>query len=705
MHGFRVLKDLEGFSLETGVAEDGEEEEEEEEQEAVALQTRVHGFSKFTSAGFLAAGITLMGVAYLMDPNLISQERRATQPDNAVHKTVRYTFPATVSELLYSRALRQVVEGFAVHAVESNLKLSKRSNPSFEFPVTWRQDVRMEARTHYDLTVRKLFDASPNSRAQFQNSHLNPEQAEGVVSALHALSDPRFLDIGEEIGSACTARTMKALEICALEVLAPRATEIRQLREKLLPAALHSQNEVLKEFHLQVLRQGGYFAASTELGGWHAEVAVSPSRMLQSGEITPALRNYFSIGAPIVSVAIGALFQLLMAVLPGESGMPTNRNAGYSMFALEAAAVLSECLLNIKRGIVLYASCGLDILFLGIDSIFVFVDGQFGVTAPQRVTNCASYTEWNNLTGTCGNCMATSTSRLGGVDGINTCNNFCSSFGHGCKYAAVAADGSCVQRGQYKCEERFPLGHQMLCQCFTGRLLNADAHETNEVEKATALRRLQMTMGVSATTNETTNESTNETTTTTTMSTTSTTTTPSSITPRPGIENIKCASYPIWPNIQAAACGNCRALAPSRCDTYCQSFNHTCFAAAIPDGNTCMEDGAARCNEDPGPQGNMLCTCGLVNGQQAPSSMCAEYPQWLTIEARVCGNCTAVARLNVPTRPFPNCNSFCESFGHVCERAAMGSTIGNTPCIEVAQMNCATTVSGIKEALCSCVLP
>jgi len=661
----------------------------------------VHGISKFTGAACVVTGIALLCVAHLVYPTPISDERlqNPAKSGNAPHKTVQSTRPATVSELLYGRELRQVTEDFAVHAVEANLKLSKQSNPSFEFPATWRQDVRMEARRHYDLTVQKLFDTSPNSRANVRSSHLNPEQADAVVSAAHALSDPRFLDIGVQIGSACTTKTLKALEVCALQLLAPRAAEMRQLREKLLPTALYSQNEVVKAFHLNVLHHGGYFAASTEMGSWHAEVAVSPSRMLQSGEITPALRSYFSIGAPIVSIAIGALLQLVSALLPGESGMPTNRNVGYSTFAIEAATVLTECLLNIKRGIALYASCGLDILFLGIDSIYVFFDGQVGLTAPQRVTNCASYTVWNNLTGTCGNCMATSTSRLGGVDGINTCNNFCSSFGHGCKYAAVAVDGSCYLRGQYKCEERFPLGHQMLCQCFTGRLLSNDMRETNEVEPATELRGLQM--------NETTNETTTNPTTANPITTTSTTTTttPGSITPRPGIENIKCGAYPIWPNIQGAACGNCQALVSGRCDTYCQSFNHTCFAAAIPDGNACIVDGAARCNEDPGPQGNMLCTCGLVSSQQAPPSRCAEYPQWLTIEASVCGNCTAVARLNVPTRPFPNCNSFCESFGHVCERAAIGSTTGNTPCIEVAPMSCATAVSGIKEALCSCVLP
>jgi len=177
------------------------------------------------------------------------------------------------------------------------------------------------------------------------------------------------------------------------------------------------------------------------------------------------------------------------------------------------------------------------------------------------------------------------------------------------------------------------------------------------------------------------------------------------ITFRPGTENIQCVGYHTWPSIQGAACGNCQALVPGRCDTYCQAFEHACLAAAFPDGNTCIEHRTARCSEDPGPRGSMLCTCGLVSGQEAPPSQCNEYPQWLTIQTSVCGNCTAVARLNVPARPFSDCNSFCESFGHVCERAALGSTEGDTPCLKVEPLNCTSAVSGIKEALCSCVRP
>jgi len=668
------------------------ESEEDNSEEAVGAQGGGHGISKFTGAGFLVIGIAFLGIAHLVDPNLFLHERGQSAPksNNPLYKTMTSAHPATAAELLHSRALKQVAEDFAVNAVEANLKLSNVSNPRLELPATWREDVRSQARNHYELSVRKLVDVSPGSLTHMQNRHINPEQADAVVSALHALSDPRLLDVGLQVGSACKTRTLKALEICALELLAPRAAEIRQLREKLLPAALHSQNKRLKALHLNGLRRSGFFAASTKLGSWNAEFAVSPNRLLQSGEISPALRGYFGTGAPIVSVAVGALFQILMAVLPGDEGMPTNRDAEYAMFGLEAGAVLTECLLNIKRQVVLYASCGLDILFLATDVVFVFFDGQLGVTAPRRVTNCASYTVWNNLTGVCGNCMGTTTSQLGGVDGIDTCNNWCSSFGHGCRYAASAVDGSCFPRGRYKCEERMPLGARMLCQCFTGRLLEAEANETNgdanetrETEPTSAPQSLQ-----EFTAANTINQ-----------------TTVAVITPRPGIESIQCGGYPIWPNINGAACGNCQALVPGPCDSYCQSFDHTCFAAAFPDGNTCMENRTARCSDDPGPQGRMLCSCGLVSGQEAPPSRCDDYPQWLSIESSVCGNCTAVVRLNVPARPFSNCNSFCQTFGHVCERAALGSTKGDTPCLQGEPLNCTTAVSGIKEALCTCVRP
>jgi len=578
-----------------------------------------------------------------------------------------------------------------------------------------RNAVRIEARKYLDFKVRKLYSANPHTRAQWDKVHLTPELADAAIKSLHAMSDRRLLKVGVDIARACTVGSRESLELCALQQLAPRAAEMRRLREELLPPALRAQDEKLQAMRRKFVHHG-FFKLSDDFGGWHAEVALAKHRRLQAGELGQNLLNWYSYGAPILSVALDGLFAIIMAVLPGESGMLTNRPVDYALWAVEGADTIVECLINVKRGVIYYASCGMDVIFWLVDIVWVFFDGQPGVTAPHRITTCRSYTVWKNLTGTCGNCLGTSTSRLGGVNGIDTCNNYCSSFGHGCKFAAAAVEGSCYARGEYGCDEKIPLGTRMLCQCFTGRrLVGKESQDVGTVPASRALQVLASenstttTTTATSTTSSTLTTSTQENRTTTTSTTTATTTTSTTgvrlVTPRPGIESITCGSYTVWPQIQGAACGYCRALVPSRCDTYCQAFNHTCYAAAVPDGETCMESAPATCHREPGPGRNMLCTCGLANGQQAPPSRCVDYRLWLTIDSHVCGDCTAIGRLNVPMQPFANCQQFCQSFGHVCQRAAVGSSKGRAPCTVLQQLGCTNSSSGLQEALCTCVRP
>lgn len=191
-----------------------------------------------------------------------------------------------------------------------------------------------------------------------------------------------------------------------------------------------------------------------------------------------------------------------------------------------------------------------------------------------------------------------------------------------------------------------------------------------------------------------------------------------------------CSPYTVWPAISGAACGGCRALVPTStaisCDAYCRSFNHSCIAAGMPLKDTCKETRNLECMFEPFdpfaeievagdvegidipisllPKGNnnMLCTCGLST-PSPPTSRCDVYPQWPTISVSVCGNCTAVVNVNIPTQPFKSCQSFCKSFNHVCESAAVGSTTGSSPCSNLRPLGCMNSTEGLTQVLCTCV--
>lgn len=89
----------------------------------------------------------------------------------------------------------------------------------------------------------------------------------------------------------------------------------------------------------------------------------------------------------------------------------------------------------------------------------------------------------------------------------------------------------------------------------------------------------------------------------------------------PSIDN--CAPRSSWPAIEPAmtstgfaGCGTCTALVSTspyggRCDTYCESFGHTCAAAAEEEDNDCTVLYSAPCDEAIAGTHDMLCTCRL----------------------------------------------------------------------------------------------
>jgi len=134
-------------------------------------------------------------------------------------------------------------------------------------------------------------------------------------------------------------------------------------------------------------------------------------------------------------------------------------------------------------------------------------------------------------------------------------------------------------------------------------------------------------------------------------------------------QNVKCADFSQWPVIENLVCGNCVALVPTApyggmCDRYCKSFGHRCVFAAEEVDDDCTALSRFGCDESITNTRDMLCQC---QGPEPDSPRCAAYSNWPSIKDATCGDCTAL----VDVRPFGrSCQSYCESFEHVCVRAA-----------------------------------
>eukprot|EP00438_Fugacium_kawagutii_P004565 Skav202823 [mRNA] locus=scaffold3852:121758:131501:- [translate_table: standard] len=56
-----------------------------------------------------------------------------------------------------------------------------------------------------------------------------------------------------------------------------------------------------------------------------------------------------------------------------------------------------------------------------------------------------------------------------------------------------------------------------------------------------------------------------------------------------------CDPFSQWPDLDEVTCGGCQALVKTdnfqRCDRYCESFGHTCIAAAEEEAEDCIPKG------------------------------------------------------------------------------------------------------------------
>jgi len=251
---------------------------------------------------------------------------------------------------------------------------------------------------------------------------------------------------------------------------------LRQLKKELLLGQFNNRMTTsLRTSHRAILKRHA-LKVFNDLGSWHAEMEISSRRLQLPTFVSPGPQqprtpvHWFTVGAPVVSTMLGLVLLSLMDLLPGSGGFPTNRVANYALWGIEGAATVGECLANVGfPDVVYFASCLIDVMFFGLEVIWVFFDGAH-ISRPKGGTTCRRFSSWPGLLqGVCGNC-------IGVVRGLmfgNRCDRFCGSFGHEAEFAAVSFGGSCFPQAVYRISEQIP-GDTILCQCRqTARQLSA----------------------------------------------------------------------------------------------------------------------------------------------------------------------------------------------------------------------------------------
>merc|ERR1712125_67599 len=175
--------------------------------------------------------------------------------------------------------------------------------------------------------------------------------------------------------------------------LLPRFAEIRQLRDEIIPAPLRDVSGELKTKHLEILSNSKMTHAMASYKNFHVELDMAKptqeSRRLatlaslqnqgllggqahvaNAGNVhvanvgyhktnyyhdyPPTPTNWFTIGAPVLSVLLDLMWLCLMALIQAPWKGILNR----ALWSIQALQMLGECLANIgyPSGVVYFAS-------------------------------------------------------------------------------------------------------------------------------------------------------------------------------------------------------------------------------------------------------------------------------------------------------------------------------------------------------------
>jgi len=394
--------------------------------------------------------------------------------------------------ILQSRELQNIISDGVVHlaktaasrelhsALNGTAVADSRSFMQPRLSAVEEQNLRSQTQHKFKETLRMFYSEHPEAASTLAAVNVSTEQMIDIMTLLNSFTDVRLLHVGMRAGAACAgkAETTENLELCMRGKLEAHQPQLQQLRNELLPQRFQQgMGATIFKHHLKLLKQNT-LKASTNVAGWQAELRVT-ARSLQSWEwpasgpyphpqgITPL--NWFTVGAPVVSNMVGLLFLSLMSLLPGESGFWYNRMANYAMWGIQGAATIGDCLANIGfPKVVYFASCIISAMYWGMESIWAFADGKHVADAPRKL-NCDSYNLWPTLEGVCGNCVGIVRSSFKS----QSCESYCSSFGHSSTFAAVPVPNSCYPKGRYKTTEVIPFD-RFLCQCCTDSVRQID---------------------------------------------------------------------------------------------------------------------------------------------------------------------------------------------------------------------------------------
>jgi len=298
--------------------------------------------------------------------------------------------------------------------------------------------------------------------------------------------------------------------------------------------------------------------------------------------------------------------------------------------------VLAECLANagFPRGVVYFASCIIDILFLGMEVVWVFFDG-LPSNIPQSNVQCEDFSHWTSIDSqVCGNCFALVPSAP--FEGY--CSRYCESFGHTCVYAAEEGSDTCAVLGRYECNERIRDTSDMLCQCSgtppsrpgvcaaysqwpslrddvcgncTAKVVasNCSAYCSSfnhQCSRAYSGTECDTATPINCTTSATNLFCSCE-----------------LVAGAPVLQD-RCAAYSKWPVLEEDVCGDCRAVVPANnprvaasttCTDFCASFGHICVASFRTNAardSSCENLGSAlTCSEPITGSRTQICECIL----------------------------------------------------------------------------------------------
>lgn len=213
------------------------------EDELLGVDAREVGGSKNWKRGIaLGAGVLLLaGCASVAYQSVVAQDAN-TQ--------------VTARTLLESRELSDVV-------VQQLVAVAGRED-------TDQEGLRDQVHSGFQDISQRISAELPATARQLDETQLSPEQKAAVLQSYHSMADPRVLRLGLDILQAASeSGDVASLKERMLSVLTPRADEIRQLRDQIMPGQAGQAVALANVGNMDIVRN---------FDKWHVEVSVAAGK-------------------------------------------------------------------------------------------------------------------------------------------------------------------------------------------------------------------------------------------------------------------------------------------------------------------------------------------------------------------------------------------------------------------------------------------